>query len=67
MSIDHGELDEVIDVEDSLELCAQLENLGKDPDCFFYENQPHTFYRDQYADPLLMERTLELFSQSLTQ
>ena len=67
LSIHHGELDEVIDMEDSLELCTQLENLGKDPDCFFYEDQPHTFYRDQYADPLLMERTLELFSQSLTQ
>ena len=66
LSIHHGDLDEVIDVEDSLELCSQLKNIGKDPDCFFYEDQPHTFYRDQDADPLLMERTLELFSQYLT-
>lgn len=67
LSIHHGDLDEVIDVEDSLALGAQLENIGKAPDCFFYEDQPHTFYRDQYADPLLMERTLDLFSQYLTQ
>jgi dipeptidyl aminopeptidase/acylaminoacyl peptidase len=50
-------------VEQSQELCRQLERLGKDPECFYYEGQPHTFYRDQWADPLFMERTLEFFDR----
>lgn len=65
LSIHHGEEDEVIDVEDSQQLCGQLTAISLLPDCFFYEGQPHTFYRDQWADPLLMERTLELFDQYL--
>jgi len=63
LSIHHGDEDEVIDVEDSHALCEQLSASGPVPDCYFYEGQPHTFYRDQWADPLLMERTLELFDQ----
>ncbi len=63
ISIHHGENDDKIPVEHSRQLCRQLEQLGKDPDCYYYEGQPHTFYRDQEADPLLKERTLELFNQ----
>jgi dienelactone hydrolase len=63
LSIHHGEDDEVIRVGDSRRLCDQMENNSLNPDCYFYEGQPHTFYRDQWADPLLMERTLELFDQ----
>jgi dipeptidyl aminopeptidase/acylaminoacyl peptidase len=63
ISIHHGENDDVIPVEQSRELCRQLEQLGKDPECYYYEGQPHTFYRDQWADPLFMERTLEFFDQ----
>ena len=63
VSIHHGENDEVIRVEQSEELCSQLRVLGKDPECYFYEGQPHTFYRDQWADPLFMERTLEFFDK----
>ena len=63
LSIHHGEDDEVIRVGDSQRLCDQLTAIGKNPDCYFYESQPHTFYRDQWADPLLMERTLALFDE----
>ena len=63
VSIHHGESDSVISVEQSRELCRQLDQLGKDPQCYFYEEQPHTFYRDQWADPLFMERMLEFFDQ----
>ena len=62
-SIHHGEKDAVIPVEQSRALCRQLEKLGKTPECYFYEDQPHTFYRDQWADPLLMERTLAFFDR----
>jgi dienelactone hydrolase len=63
ISIHHGGNDDEIPVEQSQELCRQLEQLGKNPECFYYEGQPHTFYRDQWADPLFMERTLEFFDR----
>ena len=63
ISIHHGENDDVIPVEQSRQLCRQLEQLGKDPECYYYEGQPHTFYKDQWADPVFMERTLEFFDQ----
>ncbi|MBM3138361.1 MAG: hypothetical protein FJZ98_09265 [Chloroflexi bacterium] len=65
LSIHHGEEDEVIRVGDSRRLCDQLISIGLAPDCFFYEGQPHTFYRKEWADPLMMERTLELFNTVL--
>jgi dienelactone hydrolase len=65
LSIHHGEDDEVIRVGDSRRLCDQLTTIGLIPDCYFYEGQPHTFFRNQWADPLLMERTLELFNSVL--
>ena len=63
ISIHHGENDDLIPVEQSQKLCRQLEQLGKYPECYYYEDQPHTFYRDLGADPLFKERTLELFDQ----
>ena len=65
IGIHHGENDDVISVEQSRELCQQLQILDKNPLCNFYAGQPHTFYRDQWADPLLMERTLELFDRNV--
>jgi len=63
IGVHHGESDEVISVEHSRLLCLQLEQIGKEPECYFYEDQPHTLYRDQWADPLFMERTLEFFDK----
>jgi uncharacterized protein len=60
-SIHHGEDDEVISVAQSQQLCLQLKQLGKNTDCYFYEGQPHTLYRDQAADPLFMDRVLAFF------
>ena len=65
ISIHHGESDEVISVEHSRKLCSQFQELGLDPECYFYEGQPHTFYRNQWADPLFMERTIEFFDRYL--
>jgi len=64
-SIHHGEVDEVISVYQSWDLCRQLTQLQKDVDCYFYEGQPHTFYRDTWADPLFTERTIEFFNENL--
>jgi len=65
ISIRHGENDEVISVEQPQELCQQLQILDKNPLCEFYEGQPNTFYRDQWADPLLMRRTLQLYDRNI--
>jgi uncharacterized protein len=62
-SIHHGESDEVISVAQSQQLCLQLKQIGKDTDCYFYEGQPHTLYRDQTADPLFMDRVLAFFDE----
>lgn len=63
ISIHHGENDDLIPVEQSQKLCRQLEQLGKDPECYYYEGQPHTFYKDQWADTMFKDRTLEFFDQ----
>lgn len=62
-SVHHGENDDVIPVEQSQKLCGQLEQLGKDHECYYYEGQPHTFNRDQWADPLFKQRTIEFFDK----
>ena len=63
ISIHHGENDDLIPVEQSQKLCSQLEQLGKDPECYYYEGQPHTFYQDQGADPVFKDRTLKFFDK----
>ncbi len=63
ISIHHGVDDSVISVDQSRTLCNQLQQLGKSVDCYFYEGQPHTLYRDQWADPLFMDRVLEFFDR----
>jgi len=43
LSIHHGEMDVVVPVEWSRDLCRQLEELKKQVTCVFYPDQPHTF------------------------
>lgn len=64
-SVHHGEQDEVISPEWSRELCADLEAAGRDYECFFYEDQPHTFIRSGDADPLFIQRTVDFFAKYL--
>jgi len=64
-SVHHGEEDETISVESSRTLCRQLEEMGKTPECFFYEGQPHTFLRQGQADPLFIQRTVEFYNRYL--
>lgn len=58
-SIHHGQDDEVISVDWSQRLCEQLQDAGKQPECYFYDNQPHTFYRQGEGDALFIKRTIE--------
>ena len=64
-SVHHGTEDETISVESSRTLCRQLEDMGKTPECFFYEGQPHTFLRQGKADPLFIQRTVEFYDRYL--
>ena len=43
ISIHHGDLDEVVPIEWSRDLCEKLEGLGNSVTCKEYEGQPHTF------------------------
>ena len=58
-SIHHGQDDEVISVDWSRKLCEQLQDAGKQPECYFYDDQPHTFYRQGEGDALFIKRTIE--------
>ncbi len=60
-SIHHGREDEVISAGWSQDLCAQLQDAGKQPDCYFYDDQPHTFYRQSEGDALFIQRTIDFF------
>lgn len=64
-SVHHGVLDNTISVAWSQRLCAQLKDAGKEPECFFYEDQPHTFYRLGDGDALFIKRTIEFFDRNL--
>jgi len=64
-SVHHGELDTTISPEWSRTLCAQLEQAGREFECFFYEDQPHTFIRAGQADPLFIQRTIEFYDRYL--
>lgn len=63
VSIHHGDMDDVVPVQWSQELCDTLSELGKEVECFFYHNMPHTFYG--LNDGLFLQRTLEFFQRNL--
>ena len=64
-SVHHGKDDDVISIASSEKLCLQLEDAGKVPECFFYEDQPHTFYRQGDGDALFIKRTIDFFDRYL--
>jgi len=64
-SVHHGVDDRVILLSSSEILCRQIENAGKTPECFFYEDQPHTFYRLGESDALFIQRTIDFFDHHL--
>jgi uncharacterized protein len=64
-SVHHGTSDSTISVEWSRLLCLQLRDAGKKVTCFYYEDQPHTFYKSGDADALFIDRTIEFFDSEL--
>ncbi len=63
VAIHHGEADATVPPEWSADLCARLEGLGRQPECFSYPGQPHTFYGDR--DAQFMARVVEFFNRTL--
>lgn len=64
-SVHHGSADNTIDVSWSKRLCEQLEEAGREHECFFYEGAPHTFLRQGNDDPLFIRRTVDFFNKWL--
>jgi dienelactone hydrolase len=64
-SVHHGVLDDVISVGWSQRLCEQLREAGHDPECYFYEDQPHTFYSQGDGDALFIQRTIDFIDRNL--
>ena len=63
ISIHHGQADEVVPPEWSLDLCDRLTALGKSVECFTYPGQPHTFVGE--GDTLFMKQVIEFFDREL--
>jgi dienelactone hydrolase len=64
-SVHHGTADPTVNVSWSETLCQQLEAAGREHECFFYENAPHTFLRQGNDDPLFIRRTVDFFNRWL--
>lgn len=63
ISIHHGEQDQLVPVEWSLDLFRRLSDLGKDVECITYPGQLHTF--NASGSELFMQRVIELFDREL--
>jgi len=64
-SVHHGTADRTIRVRDSIRFCQQLEQAGKEYDCYYYEDSPHTFIRLGDADPLFIQRVVDFYETKL--
>lgn len=63
VSIHHGTADALVPVQWSEATCAQLQSLGKQVECRYYQNMPHTFYGD--GNVQFIQNTLNFFDQTL--
>ena len=64
VSIHHGMVDERVPLDWSVQTCDQLKSLGKKVECIYYENMPHTFYRE--GDDEFIQNMIRFFNQILT-
>lgn len=64
-SIHHGTADKKVSASNSERFCQQLEQAGKEFECFFYEGSPHTFLNSGSADPLFIQRVVEFYESKL--
>jgi dienelactone hydrolase len=62
-SVHHGTADPTVSVTGSELLCERLEEAGREHECFFYEDAPHTFIRQGNDDPLFIRRTVDFLNK----
>lgn len=63
VSIHHGTADELVPMQWSEATCTLLQSLGKQVECLYYENMPHTFYGDGNEE--FIQNTVKFFDQKL--
>lgn len=63
VSIHHGTADELVPMQWSQTTCAQLQSLGKNVECLYYDNMPHTFYGD--GNQQFIQNTVDFFNRYL--
>jgi dipeptidyl aminopeptidase/acylaminoacyl peptidase len=63
VSVHHGESDELVPEDWSIDLCQRLSAIGKTVECFTYPGQPHTFYGE--GDQLFIRRMIAFFDRHL--
>ena len=63
LSIHHGAEDETVPIKWTQDLCKQLEDLGKQVECFLYPGEAHTFKNS--GDTLFIKRMIEFFNKEL--
>jgi dipeptidyl aminopeptidase/acylaminoacyl peptidase len=63
VSIHHGMADQLVPLDWSVTTCDKLTALGKNVQCQYYENMPHTFYGA--GDKEFIGNTVQFFDQYL--
>ena len=63
VSIHHGTADALVPLEWSVTTCDQLTALGKNVECIYYQDMPHTFYGA--GDQEFIQNTVRFFNQYL--
>jgi len=63
VSIHHGTTDATVPLDWSVTTCDQLTALGKNVECHYYENMPHTFYGS--GDEEFIQNMVQFFNQYL--
>jgi len=63
VSIHHGTADATVPLDWSVLTCEQLQALGKNVECHYYEDMPHTFYGA--GDQEFIQNTVQFFNQYL--
>jgi uncharacterized protein len=63
VSIHHGIADTLVPPDWSVTTCDQLNALGKNVECLYYQDMPHTFYGA--GDQEFIQNTVEFFNRTL--
>jgi len=64
VSIHHGTADALVPLDWSVTTCDQLTTLGRNVECIYYEDMPHTFYGAGNEE--FIQNTIRFFNQYLT-